>query len=108
MPEGQQLVLVQQIQTIIMTTNNSLINKTRVKRKCLQIANDVYDVFDAIPSSRIDADGKEWNMSRALAARTKGKFTQVSQSLLDELDRDVRKMIYERVTRQPQSGKTVK
>lgn len=108
MPEGQQLVLVQQIQTIIMTTNNSLINKTRVKRKCLQIANDVYDVFDDTPSSRIDAEGKEWNMSRARAARTKGKFTQVSQSLLDELDRDVRKMIYERVTRQPQSGKTVK
>lgn len=108
MLEGQQLVLVQQIQTITMTNNTSLINKTRVKRKCLQIANDVYDTFDTTPNSTIDADGKEWNWSRARKARTKGKFTQVSQSLLEELDHDVRKLIYERVIKQPQSGKTVK
>lgn len=108
MLEGQQLVLVQQIQTIIMTTNTSLINKTRVKRKCIQIANDVYDTINETPSSVIDAEGKEWNWAGARKARVKGKFTQVSQSLLDELDRDVRKLIYERVTKQPQSGKTVK
>jgi len=108
MLEGQQFILVQQIQTITMTNNTSLINKTRVKRKCLQIANDVYDTFEQSPAVRVDANGREWNMSRARAARTKGKFTQVSQSLLDELDHDVRKLIYDRVTKHPQSGKTVK
>ena len=108
MLEGQQLVLVQQIQTIIMSNNTSLINKTRVKRKCLQIANDVYDTFENTPSTRVGADGMQWDMSRARAARTKGKFTQVSQSLLDELDHEVRKLIYDRVTKHPQSGKTVK
>lgn len=88
--------------------NTSLINKTRVKRKCLQIANEVYDNTDAAPPIRVSADGKQWDMTRALAARTKGKFTQVSQSLLDELDREVRKLIYTRVTKHKQSGKTVK
>lgn len=106
--ERQQLVLVQQIQTITMSNNTSLINKTRVKRRCLQIANDEYDMMEKTPAVRIGSDGKQWDMTRAFAARTKGKFTQVSQSLLDELDRDVRKLIYERVTKHPQSGKTVK
>lgn len=88
--------------------NTSLINKTRVKRRCLQIANEVYDNLDTAPATRVGADGKQWDMTRARAARTKGKFTQVSQSLLDELDHEVRKLIYTRVTKHPQSGKTVK
>lgn len=79
-----------------------------MKRKCLQIANDVYDTFESTPTTRTGADGKHWDMSRARAARTKGKFTQVSQSLLEELDHEVRKMIHERVTKHPQTGKTVK
>lgn len=91
-----------------MSNNTSMINKTRVKRKCLQIANEVYDTFDTLPDVRVDSEGRKWNWSRARSSRTKGKFTQVSQSLLDELDATVRRMIYDRVTKQPQTGKTVK
>ena len=79
-----------------------------MKKRCLQIANDVYDNFDDLPDTRVDASGREWKWSGVRAARKRGKFTQVSQALLDELDMEVRKLIYERVTKHKQTGKTVK
>jgi len=89
-------------------SNTSLINKTRVKKRCIQIANDVYDNFNDLPDTRVDSSGREWNWRGVREARTRGKFTQVSQSLLEELDTQVRKLIYERVTKHKQTGKTVK
>ena len=106
MLERQQRLLVQQIQTTIMN-NTSLINRTRTKRKCLDVANDTHQPTDR-PAVRRAADGTTWDMTRARHARNGRKYTQVSQELLDELDTEFRRMVYERVTSRTQAGKTVK
>lgn len=106
MLERQQRLLVQQIQTTIMN-NTSLINRTRTKRKCLDVANDTHQPAET-PSVRRAADGTMWDMTRARQARNGRKYTQVSQELLDELDTEFRRMVYERVTSRVQTGKTVK
>jgi len=90
-----------------MSNNTSLINRTRTKRKCLMIANDTYTP-DTGADTRMDADGKTWNYKGARAARSGKRFTQVSQELLEELDTEFRKLVYARVCKQTQTGKTVR
>lgn len=87
--------------------NTSLINRTRTKRRCLMIANETF-VTDALPDTRVDADGKTWTYTRAREAHSGKRFTQVSQELLQELDTEFRKLVYQRVTKQIQTGKTVR
>lgn len=50
----------------------------------------------------------KYNMDRAYALMAKKKYTQVSEELMNELDRAVRKLITDRVNNNVQSGKTVK
>jgi hypothetical protein len=91
-----------------MSNNTSLINRTRVKRRCLEIANELYDTLATGPDTRTDSEGRTWTYTRARQARVKGRFTQVSHSLLDEIDTELRRMIYARVQQHKQTGKTVK
>lgn len=88
-------------------SNTSLINKTRVKRFVLSVANDAHK-GGAIGDTYIDASGKQWNWAGANKAREGRKYTQVSQELIDELDHAVRKMIDKRIRSTQQTGKTVK
>ena len=90
-----------------MSNNTSLINKTRVKRLILTHANELHDVNE-LPDTYVGGDGTRWDWSGAKKARVKGKFTQVSQNLLEEIDREVRKLVYTRVANTKQTGKTVK
>lgn len=90
-----------------MSNNTSLINRTRTKRKCLMIANDRHEPA-AQPDTRMDADGKTWNYKRAREASAGKQFTQVSQELLEELDVEFRKLVYNRITTAVQTGKTVR
>lgn len=88
-------------------SNTSLINKTRVKRFVLSVANDAHK-GGAIGDTYIGGDGKKWNWAGANKAREGRKYTQVSQELIDELDHAVRKMIDKRIRSTQQTGKTVK
>jgi len=87
--------------------NTSLINKTRVKRFVLSVANDAHK-GGAIGDTYIGGDGKQWNWAGANKAREGRKYTQVSQELMDELDNDVRRMIDQRIRKSHQTGKTVR
>ena len=88
-------------------TNNTLINKTRVKRFILICSNDAHP-GGGIGDTYTAKDGTTWNWSGANKARQGKKYTQVSQDLLDEIDRSVRKLVDDRVRKTPQTGKTVK
>ena len=87
--------------------NNSLINKTRVKRFVLMCANDAHK-GSSLGDTYIDSDGKQWNWAGANKARQGRKYTQVSQELMEEIDHAVRKMIDTRIRKTHQSGKTVR
>lgn len=87
--------------------NTSLINKTRVKRFVLSVANDAHS-SNKLGDVYVDAEGKSWNWRGANKAREGRKYTQVSQELMDELDNDVRRMIDQRIRKSHQAGKTVK
>ena len=50
----------------------------------------------------------KYNMDRAYSLMAKKKYTQVSEELMNELDRAVRKLVTDRVNNNVQSGKTVK
>ena len=90
------------------TDNQSLINRTRIKRECLRVANETHEQHvQVVPVTR-DVDGKQWNWTRARAARTRGKYTRVSDELLDELDAQVRELVRARVCDTTQSGKVVR
>lgn len=71
------------------------------------IANERHVPAD-LPDTRTDAEGRVWTYKRAREARAGKQFTQVSQELLDELDTEFRRLVYERVTKQVQTGRTVR
>ena len=70
-------------------------------------ANDAHK-GGAIGDTYTAKDGTRWNWSGANKARQGKKYTQVSQDLIDEIDRSVRKLVDDRVRNTPQTGKTVK
>jgi hypothetical protein len=87
--------------------NQTLINKTRTKKFILMVANDAHQT-NGPPDEYTDASGRAWDMSRANKLMAGKKFTQISQDLLDELDRSVRKLVDDRIREHQQAGKTVR
>ena len=90
-----------------MKKKRRLINKTYVKKLCLEIANNK---FSSTPtdSKYTDGDGRVWNMARAMSALKTKKFTQVSESLLDDIEAEVRVLIENKINKNRQYGKTVR
>ena len=84
----------------------SLINKRQVRKMILTMANSKYS--HKMDDVSVDSNGREWDYTRANAARKKGQFTQVSQKLLQEIDTHVRVHIETFLDNNPQKGKTVK
>ena len=80
----------------------SLINRTRSKKYVLMIANEKSSKDIKPPKDT------KYNMDRAYALMARKKYTQVSDDLMNEIDRAVRKLITDRVNNQIQSGKTVR
>jgi len=95
-------------QSVNQSVNQSLINRTRIKRECLRVANEAHEQHNDTVSVTRDVDGKQWNWTRARAARTRGKYTRVSDELLDELDAQVRELVRARVRDKTQSGSVVR
>lgn len=91
-----------------MKNQTSLINRTRVKRIALTIANDKHKASAEVPDEKVDANGRVWKMARSNQLMSGKKFTQVSQELLEELDGTVRQLILDRISKTHQSGKTVR
>ena len=83
-------------------STTTIINKTRIKRYILACANE-----HSVNTVQPPADNK-WNVDRAYRLMSGKKYTQVSQSLLDELDRSIRELVKDRVQNGQQSGKTVR
>ena len=84
----------------------SLINKHRVRKMILTMANSKYAY--QMDNLAIYSTGREWDFTRANAARQKGQFTQVSQQILQDIDISVRLHIETYLDNNPQVGKTVK
>ena len=92
-----------------MTKNiTSLINRTRVKKLILAIANDKHSCSDEAPDTRVDTNGRIWQMARSNKLMAGKKFTQVGLDLLDEIDSSVRQLLKDRIEKTPQVGKTVR
>ena len=84
----------------------SLINKRGVRKTILSLANSKY--ANMLPDTVTDSNGRAWDYTRANKAMGKKQFTQVSQQLLTDIDTHVRVYIESYLTKNPQSGKTVK
>ena len=83
-------------------STTTIINKTRIKKYILACANE-----QASSLSKPPKDNK-WDVDRAFKLMSGKKYTQVSQDLLDELDRSIRELVKNRVQNGQQTGKTVR
>ena len=83
----------------------SLINKRQVRKMILTMANSKY--ARKMEDLAVDSTGRQWDYTRANAARKKGQFTQVTQGLLKDIDVHVRLHIENYLDNNPQKGKTV-
>ena len=83
----------------------SLINKKAVKKFTLNIANDRFSAN--LPKRMVDGQGREWNLSRCGQSASK-RFTQVSQSFVDDIEAKVRNLIAEHIKKHPSIGKTIR
>ena len=84
----------------------SLINKHATRKIILNLANSKYAV--QMTDVSVDSTGRQWDYTRANAARKKSQFTQVSQQLLQDIDTHIRVYIETYLDKNPQKGKTVK
>ena len=84
----------------------SLINRSKVKKFALDIANQQSRVSG--PAKWTDQQGRQWDMQRCLALSSKKRFTQVSKEFIDGIDGEVRALIKKRVKKLPPVGKTVR
>ena len=82
-----------------------LINKIATRKYILDIANE-YCSVSSLPDKVTDENGRTWNYSRC----NKGlkKFNSVSQDYIEMLDVEFRKMIVQKLKKDPPRGKTVK
>lgn len=87
--------------------NTNITNKTKLKRFVLTIANETFSTSE-MPDEVVDSNGRVWNHARSNAAKRGKRFTQVSQTLLDDIERDVRRMIINKIESSHQTGKTVR
>ena len=90
-----------------MAKKRTLINKTYVKKFCLEIANNKFSTTST-ESQYTDGNGRVWNMARAMTELKGRKFTQVSDTLLNEIEAEVRVLIEKKINNNRQFGKTVR
>jgi hypothetical protein len=83
-----------------------LINKTNTRKYILMVANEHANNI-TIPDTQVDSSGKQWDYS-CLTKHPLKKYTQVCPTLIEDLDRVLRKTIYEHVDKMKRGGKTVR
>lgn len=82
-----------------------LINKIATRRFILDVANELCSV-DSLPDKSVDSNGRTWNYSRCNTGLK--RFNSVSQDYIDMLDVEFRKLIADKLKKNPPRGKTVK
>ena len=82
-----------------------LINKTRVKRHVLIVANE--NAPCALPEQVTDSNGREWDYSRCFKVQ-KRRYTQVSEKFMEELEAEFRVILNKKLSDLPKTGKTIK
>jgi|ETNmetMinimDraft_17_1059902.scaffolds.fasta_scaffold02152_9 hypothetical protein len=90
-----------------MAKKRTLINKTYVKKFCLEMANSKFSSTKT-EDKYTDGNGRVWNLARAMTQLKGRKFTQVSDSLLNEIEAEVRVLIENKISNNRQFGKTVR
>ena len=83
--------------------SSRLINKVATRKFILMAANDQ---SSDLPDVYTDTSGRQWNYSRC--GKSIKKFTSVSADFIEELDTDFRRMIVNKLKKNPPRGKTVK
>lgn len=82
-----------------------LINKIATRKFVLQVAND-HASQQPLPDKSVDSNGRTWHYSRC--GSNLKKFNSVSIDFIESLDSDFRRMIVDKLKKNPPTGKTVK
>ena len=82
-----------------------LINKIATRKFILQMANE-QSSMDKLPDKSVDSNGRTWHYSRCNTDLK--RFNSVSQEYIDVLDVEFRKLIVNKLKKNPPRGKTVK
>ena len=83
-----------------------LINKRSVRKIILDLANSKHPADELTPDYT-DSTGKVWSYARANSIKSSKKYTQVSISLLEEIDTQVRVLVAKYIDKAHLTGKTV-
>lgn len=81
-----------------------LINKTNTRKFILAVANEVAET--TLPKKYTDGEGKTWNYTRC--GQNLKKFTSVSGDFIEDLDREFRMLIQNKIKSMTLRGKTIK
>jgi hypothetical protein len=84
-----------------------IINKTKVRRVALALANKHAGDTSALPDKYMDSDGKQWNYS-GCKKHPRKQYTQVSPEFYDTIDAKVRNLIENHIKSMPRGGNTIK
>ena len=81
-----------------------LINKTNTRKFILAVANEHAE--KTLPDEYTDSSGRTWNYSRCGTGLK--RFTSVSGDFIDDLDREFRMLVQNKIKSMSLRGKTVK